>query len=75
MSTSDADVTQWGLDQDRGYCRMSKKVVGRNREEQDVSSCQTWCLLKRLRLRKCVSIKCEWTNINKSICQGVHKTG
>ena len=38
VSTSDVDVTQRDLDQDTGYCRMSKKVVGRNREEQNVSS-------------------------------------
>ena len=38
VSTSDVDVTQWGLDQDTGYCRMSKKAVGINREEQNVSS-------------------------------------
>ena len=56
-------------------------IVGRAKrlkeetEEQNVSSWQTWGLLKRLRLRKGVWVKCEWTNTNLAISLHIHWQG
>ena len=44
-------------------------------KEQNVSSWQTWWLLKRLRLRKGVWVKCEWTNTNLAISLHIHWQG